>query len=76
MFSVEHASSMGSAVMEEGRSNRLFRFKLWNIHRYWLVTINIVHIYTYIEMSAASELATVEKVLPPVIPVFMAVLST
>ena len=47
MFSVEHASSTGPAVMEKGRrrgggrgSNRLpvrKLNKLWNFHRYWLV---------------------------------------
>ena len=47
MFSVEHASSMGPAVMEEGREgggggggNKLPLNKLWNFHRYWLVQYN------------------------------------
>ena len=44
MFSVEHASSTGPAVMEEGKgggggggATRFLFNKLWNFHRYWLV---------------------------------------
>ena len=43
MFSVEHASSMGPAVMEEGEGGGATGFlfivanKPWNFHKYWLV---------------------------------------
>ena len=43
MFSVEHASSTGPAVMEKGKgaeggggATRFLFNKLWNFHRYWL----------------------------------------
>ena len=45
MFSVEHASSTGPAVMEEGRGEEeeqqafclVAKQELCNFHRYWLV---------------------------------------
>ena len=47
MFSVEHASSMGPAVMEEEEEDKqqascLVANKLWNFHRYWLVINSVL----------------------------------